>query len=181
MPTNLTFTLESDEYSRIIFQFDEKRSSCHSFGDNPPKNWQDVYKVYYTWSILEQYRDREEYEWSTDYEFSVWDEGSALRAVGEYAKAIADGKKKYIVTDPSTGEEHTFKYLNDTLQACGDGADWTISEKRRFGRKEEKRYIFSIWNRRKGYRFMLPDGRMREFGEFLTAWCEYMLENGVGM
>ncbi len=181
MSKHFDFVLEEGTSKRILFRFYPKRSSCHSFDDDPPKTWQDVYKVYYTWAILEQYRYGENDIWDTKAKFEVWDECSAIDAVEKACKVLADGKTQYAVTDPHTGRECTFQCLDNTLRAFGDGADWTISKQKKYWKKEGQKYLFVIWNRNRGYRFVLPESKMREFGEFLAGCSEYMLRHGVGI
>ena len=45
----IDFVLEESDTAKLIFRFYPRRSSCHSFGDEPPKDWSDVYKVYYSY------------------------------------------------------------------------------------------------------------------------------------
>ena len=53
----IDFILNERRGYRLIFRFYPKRSSCHSFNENPPKSWNEVYKVYYSYAILEEYDD----------------------------------------------------------------------------------------------------------------------------
>ena len=48
----IDFVLEESDTAKLIFRFYPRRSSCHSFGDEPPKDWSDVYKVYYSYSVI---------------------------------------------------------------------------------------------------------------------------------
>ena len=53
----IDFVLRESDTSKLIFRFYPRRSSCHSFGDEPPKDWNDVYKVYYSYSIIQVYKE----------------------------------------------------------------------------------------------------------------------------
>ena len=53
----IDFVLEESDTAKLIFRFYPRRSSCHSFGDEPPKDWNDVYKVYYSYSIIQVYKE----------------------------------------------------------------------------------------------------------------------------
>ena len=40
---------------RDVIRFYPRSSHVHSFNDDPPTNWEEVYKVYYSWAIIRQY------------------------------------------------------------------------------------------------------------------------------
>lgn len=75
------FILEETDTHRILFRFYPRRSSYHSFDDNPPKTWEYVYKVYYVYSLFDQYRLSKNLEWDTAHTFAVWDECSIIGGI----------------------------------------------------------------------------------------------------
>ena len=46
--SKIDFVIHENDCEEVIFRFLPQQSSCHSFGDEPPKNWDGVYKVYYS-------------------------------------------------------------------------------------------------------------------------------------
>lgn len=49
MKRKIDFILRNDEgFYKDIFRFYPRSTFVHSFNDNPPKNWDEVYKVYYS-------------------------------------------------------------------------------------------------------------------------------------
>ena len=53
----IDFFIHDNIHEKLIFRFYPRQSHCHSFGDEPPKSWNEVYKVYYAYSIIQQYKD----------------------------------------------------------------------------------------------------------------------------
>jgi hypothetical protein len=53
----IDFIIKEDKFDKIVFRFYPRLSSCHSFGDEPPKSWNNVYKVYYYYKILNIYKE----------------------------------------------------------------------------------------------------------------------------
>ena len=49
---HIDFIIKEDEYEKIIFRFLPRESHCHSFSDEPPTCWRNVYKVYYAYEII---------------------------------------------------------------------------------------------------------------------------------
>ena len=49
----MDFILNKNKYSCIKFRLYPRLSHMHSFDDEPPKDLEGVYKVYYSWCILE--------------------------------------------------------------------------------------------------------------------------------
>lgn len=182
MRKRFDFILEETDTHRILFRFYPRRSSCHSFDDNPPKTWEDVYKVYYVYSIFDQYRLSKSLEWNTAHTFEVWDECSIIGEIGDICIKLANGITKEERISERSKEPYVYKFLNITHFAFGDGVDWIITKEpyRGFGPRTKK-YRFVLWNNRIGFRFILPVEKLQPFGEFLLKCDEYMLKHGVGI
>ena len=56
MKRKFDFTIYDDKcLYRDVIRFYPRSSHVHSFNDDPPTNWEKVYKVYYSWVIIRQY------------------------------------------------------------------------------------------------------------------------------
>lgn len=147
----LVFPLGAIGLGDLYFEFDTKHSHCHSFNDNPPKSWEEVYKVYYSYNLYAE-RDGEKTELFNAY----CDEGSSLDAVGY---ALQEPKKKYYCILP-----------------FGDGIMWEISR-----RYEKCEITLVEMISRRAYRIYLANQEAKKFGKFLVSCCEYMLAHGEGI
>ena len=153
--------IEDDE--REVFRFYPRRSHVHGFGEKCPQTWEQVYKVYYCWSIYRQDKWNPEDNWESRLMFEMYcDECSELGNVSctidELIKCNEDKKSIY-------------------LNVIGDGADWKLT----FYTKEQ--YIkediieFQTWNRvtHQGYKFSLFVSEAKKFKEYIDMVQEYML------
>lgn len=157
----LDFVIENrkhdDEHKQIIFRFCPTESHCHSFDDDPPKSWDEVYKVYYSYHIFERY------DWldfhCSDLVFNMpCDECSILTSLAFYIRDLV-----------KTGKSKT-----SAITFGQPGSEWIIE------RTSHNAYKFTVWEdpSNKGYRFWLPADRMEEFAEYLDTVNEYMLQHG---
>lgn len=166
--SKIDFIIHENGYEKITFRFLPQQSSCHSFGDNPPTKWEEVYKVYYAYKIFVSWKDdnyrKELFSCSCD-ECSIIDE------VAGRIKHIVEGKKS--ITVNCYGKDYVIKLLNNEILPCGDGVSWTINKLR------GNTYEIVLWGYNEvGYRFHLNKDRLKEFGEYLNECCEYMLAHG---
>jgi len=165
---HIDFIIFEDEDEKIIFRFYPRQSSCHSFGANPPKDWNDVYKVYYHYRIFKLWKDD---GFSEELFDSYCDECSEIGEVSCYIKYLMEGKKS--ITINHDGTDYKIKFLDNEILPCGDGVSWVIHHCRR------EWYEIFLWNASDiGYRFRLTKTKMKEFGEYLNSCCEYMLSHG---
>ena len=76
---------------RVIFRFYPCHSHMHSFDENLPKSYEDVYKVYYCWAVLErQVDDKGDPIGNSNRIFGMdCDECSAITELGGAIKEIA--------------------------------------------------------------------------------------------
>ena len=155
--SQISFILEEDKFSKLIFRFLPQLSSCHSFNDNPPKSWQEVYKVYYAYEIVEQWFD--EGQNNEDVLFSTsFDECSIIDCIGNYL----------IENTPIVGK------VKETCMPFGAGVTWELSKT-----EDSDDMQFVLWKHNNmGYQFWLPQEQCRNFGQFLIDCCEYMLAHG---
>ena len=163
----IDFTLYENDYSKIIFRFFPQQSNCHSFGDTPPKNWEEVSKVYYYYEIIQKFTDDNE-------RLIVWksgcDECSIIAEVASRIPLILDGKKKIEIEYANA--KFTINLFNEMLP-CGDGVCWKIDK------LSKDNYQIAMWNSNEvGYRFHLYREHLQKFGEYLKGCCEYMLAHG---
>ena len=163
----IDFVLEESDTSKLIFRFYPRRSSCHSFDDEPPKDWNDVYKVYYSYSIIRVYKED---NWYKTLFNCRCDECSIIDEIAERCKLLAEGKT--VFEGEHDGEKYTIKLLNNEVHPFGMGTSWMIS---RYNTIYEFRLL--DWNN-VGCIFYLEKDKLKAFGEYLSECCEYMLAHG---
>ncbi|MDE6731470.1 MAG: hypothetical protein K2J77_01155 [Oscillospiraceae bacterium] len=153
MEKNFAFLIKKTDDETIGLRFFPKRSHVHGFGDECPKSWGEVYKVYYAWCIFHT-------DFGKRSEFYVWDEGSAL---GDLADVIT----RFVAAD---------KTDSALLNAFGDGADWDI----RYYVNAEcdmRTFEFCAWSFHRGFRFNLERDDAVRFAAFIRKTLAYMLEH----
>lgn len=166
----LDFVLRETSQYKIIFRFYPRSSSCHSFGDEPPKTWKEVYKVYYYYRIIKVWLDDNDHQVLFD---SGCDECSIIDEVAHRIKLISEGITVYRGTT-SMNEPFTLKLLDNECLPFGDGVSWIIHKIPR-----RKTYEFMLFDYKNvGYRFSLSDDKFSDFGKYLNECCEYMLAHG---
>lgn len=156
-----------------VFRFDTEYSTCHSFNDKPPTKWEEVYKVYYYYQIVEM--DMETGEIKKVLFDSHCDECSVLDEIAWICKYLSEGKKQitFLTCEDDPSKNKTIRLLNKEIKPCGMGVFWTI-------RQPHKKFQFELFNWwDKGYRFWIEKDKIGEFGKFLEDCCEYMLAHGV--
>ena len=168
----IDFILGENELYKTVFRFYPRRSSCHSFNEEPPKSWQDVYKTYFYYRIIKIYKDEDGncdgYEVLYD---SYCDECSIIGEVGTRLKYLSEGKKEVIIT--RNNDTWNVKLLDNEIYTFADCTFWNISE----GRHDNYRFELFRYDD-VGYRFWLLKEKAYKFGEYLLECCEYMLEHG---
>jgi hypothetical protein len=165
----IDFIIKEDKFDKIVFRFYPRLSSCHSFGDEPPKSWNNVYKVYYYYKILNIYKEDSSCEVLFD---SGCDECSRIQDISAVCKHLSEGKTEIETT--YRDKTRIIKFLNNEFFPLGDGISWLIKE------YYDKDY-FAIEMFRKdgvGYRFFLSQNEIKQFGMYLNKCCEYMLAHG---
>ena len=173
---------EQDDY-RLIFRFYPRRSSCHSFGDEPPTKPEEIYKVYYSYAIIKQWKTEPNGQWESRVVFyENCDECSIIDEVGESCLLLADGLETFKRED-----DEEIPLLNQRMLPLGMGTEWIISKhtciEYDYDEGEEDiehvYYTFMLFNYSdKGYKFTLEKKDIKAFGEYLLGCCEYMLAHG---
>lgn len=167
MKKKFDFLIEKDDgFYKKVLRFYPKQSKVHGFGDEPPTDWEDVYKTYMTFSVLmyDECWDNEGFYETPGEIFSYYrDEGEGLWILRETLKEIIDGKGK---------DEYN-------LVPLGDGIDWDINKHK----QKDDTYIFTMINAYTGlcYKFSLYINRIQEFYNVLDEFLEYMLKHSVGI
>lgn len=167
---NIDFILKEDYNSKIIFRFKPRESTCHSFNEVPPKTWDEVYKVYYSYEIFLTYKDEDNLTLKLFDE--PCDECSLIDSVAVACKRLSEGKQTFSITrDDKT---ITKFLLNNEIRPLGSGVSWIIRPS-----TNKDKYEISLHNYfNVGYRFWLSKEQIGEFGDFLNECCEYMLKHG---
>ena len=171
----IDYIIEHADDERLIFRFYPRQSSCHSFGNEPPKNWDDEYKVYYSYAIIKQWKLDTEDQWDSEVMFyEDCDECSIIDEVGHRCLLLADGLEVFKRED---GKE--IQLLNQRMFPFGMGTEWTISKRTCVEYGKYAYYDFVLFDYGdKGFRFSLNEKDMKSFGEYLLRCCEYMLAHG---
>ncbi len=164
----IDFVLRENEGSKLIFRFYPRSSHCHGFGSVPPTKWEEVYKVYYSYSIFE--REKEGRESRTLFECGC-DECSLIDEVAARCLYLDEGKTNIVRN--FAGKDYTIELLNNEMYPTGDGVSWNIFK------LSDNCYEFVLFNwDDTGFRFQFKKEQLKEFGEYLNECCEYMLAHG---
>lgn len=160
---NIDFTIVENEDWKTVLRFYPKDSSVHSFDEERPKNWDEVYKTYMTFSILHYCKDRDTNgrlkEQPKIIFTSYMEEGDSLLYLRYELNRILEKKPK--------------KSCRAIIYPFGLGTEWHIEKHRK-----SKTYKIEIWNENnEGYRFNLSFEGIAKFYEVLDYFLEYMLKH----
>lgn len=175
----IDYIINESNDERLIFRFYPRQSSCHSFGDEPPKSIEDVYKVYYSYAIIKQWKFEPDDQWESEIMFrESCDECSIIDEVGQRCLLLAEG---YETFEREDGER--IPLLDKEIFPFGCGVEWSISKNSWTDWEDENvihtyyQFILFDWLH-KGFKFNLNAEKMKSFGEYLIGCCEYMLAHG---
>lgn len=174
---NIDFVLYERGLAKKIFRFLPRQSHVHSFDYDPPKSWDEVYKVYYSFKIFWSNTSEEIFD-------SGCDECSVLEYLGEALKKLIDADVKESEFNSDNVSMH--------LQPMGMGVDWMItkwpeydfvdnSEDDEWPEQQivDYKYEFMLFNYyEKGCRFVLAEEDVKRFIDYLNTVNQYMLEHG---
>lgn len=160
----IDFIIYEDKDDKFILRFNIKNSHVHGFTDKPPKTWKEVYKVYYSYSIIEYWK--EEKQEHVIYEDN-YDECSVLYDVWYNLQDIC--------TSTFYGSENEYKFVPMSY-----GTTWII--KRPTNLLEWEFQLFQshgIVN--KGCCFSLDFKKMKELKDTIKEFLDCTLENSEGI
>lgn len=175
----IDFIIHQVEDERLIFRFYPRQSSCHSFNEVPPTKPEEIYKVYYSYAVIKQWKFNPEDQWESEIMFyEHCDECSEIDEVGQRCLLLADGIEVF-----KRDDDREIQLLDNRILPFGMGTNWTIS-KNTWTDWEDKSikhtyYKFTLFDYfDKGFRFSINEKDMKAFGEYLSECCEYMLAHG---
>lgn len=167
------FILYDDkQFEKITFRFYPKYTHVHSFNENPPKTWDEVYKVYYSWKIFITYYDFDD---KLDVRSArplfemYWDECSEIPNLGNAIRWVIENKPKEDVNMMPFGQpagEWIIKYIKKDFEDIPE--------------LNEEYLKFTLWNTGDdtGYRFSLSIKEALKFADFIDEVNKYALEHG---
>lgn len=154
---------------RDIFRFYPRRSHVHSFDDDQPKDWSEVYKVYYSWAVIRQIYNDDSSGFIPEESEVLFrmdcDECSRLPDLQEMIRKVI----------------HTG--LNCNLMVHGQpAADWNISKNESLVDIPAS-YEFQVFNNwtNQGIRFALNKEETLKFIDYLERINQYALDHGEGI
>ena len=171
----LDFVLRDDSSRKIVFRFYPKASHMHSFDDKPPMSLQDVYKVYYSWGIVQAWKH--ENGSRTGYQrifYMSCDECSVLEYLEYAIRNIIRYKKRRtsLLSLGQPGSMWTIMYYPHRVQD-EDTGEWHIDPTNGVLAFE----VFDNWTNL-GYKFDLELSEALDFCDYLHDVNQHMLENG---
>lgn len=177
----MDWVISQEANRQLVFRFYPKRSSCHLFNMDAPKTWDNVYKEYFYYAILEHYRIYGTDKWETEVVYDAGcDECSLLNEVGERCRLLKTGQE---VFTKENGDKVLL--LDKPIMPMGQGIEWEIHKRMCWGGWDDDEelipvYRFTMFNCSNcGYRFeIIGNKEVGLFGDFLVRCCDYMLENG---
>ena len=164
-------TIDYKINEELTFRFYPEKSSCHGFDEEPPKTWEEVYKVYYWYDILETSR----YAICPKVVFdSKCDECSILDEISGMCEDLFNDIETF---EDEYGEK--FPLLDEKFNAIG-GSSWSIHkyithsfnyyDEEDFEKETTETYEFNVFNYQNiGYRFILGKEQLKTFGEKLVG------------
>lgn len=177
---HIDFIIPGRSRKRMI-RFYPRESRMHSFGDEPPKDYRDVYKVYYSWAILESrleaVKENGEEKWSMFRQvFSMpFDECSCIESGLETAlKLVMDHRRKE-VRELSCGWPGSVWRI-----VRMDGTEFDLEEFGGEKLRDNDTFFFEVFDNDsdKGYRFSLNRQQAEDFRKYIKEVNAHMLENG---
>ena len=166
MKKRIDFIIDDDLRERLLFRFYPRRSRVYGFHDEPPKTWDVVYKTYFSYAIIKQYKNDENSNWDSEIMYEEdFDECSCIQELSYILKEIINS-------------EHKSKYK---IFPHGDGTSYNIAEW--LDRKYKTHYQIMTFQSytNKGYRFSIKENQLIEFAKTIDYFLEYMLKHSEGI
>lgn len=177
MKQKLDFIIYDEQDEQLVFRFYPRRSHCHSFNEKPPQSSEEVFKVYYAYSILKQWKREDGSIECTEvmYEES-FDECSVIDTVSECCEKLSNGitEEERHLKLRNKDYSRLVHYCDTEYYPLGDGTSWLIHPS-----TKQSMFKIEVWSSDdKGFRFWLSKEKLKQFGEYLNMCCEYMLKHG---
>ena len=171
---HIDFQILDSSKIKVIMRFYPRRSNMRGFNEEVPKSFDEVYKVYYSWAILESRNmawEDEEPRWGKYKKvFSMnWDECSVIFEVLSGAiKSVIEEKEKHLglVSLGQPSSEWILEYHEVADLFKENLRDWVSF------------MVFNNWTS-KGYRFNLGIDAVEDFKNYLNDINSYMLRHSV--
>lgn len=160
------YSYNDDE--RRVLRFYTKTSHVHGFGEEPPKKWEDVYKVYYSYAILSQ--NIWDKEWETEVLYKE-----------EYDECSALGDLSIVLDKIIKGESDKDIYK---LYPVGSGTSWNLYYHPKDTIFDTKaKWEFQLWQTytHKGYYFLLAEDELKGLKDKIDEFLDYMLKHSEGI
>jgi hypothetical protein len=166
MKKYIDFTIKYDKEfdKKTIFRFHTASSHVHGFNEDCPNVWKDVYKVYYSWQVIEINKTNEKIL----FDMSI-DECSDIVNLPKVLDYVIKKRPKFIreqsVGQPGSIWEIKYRKYHD----------WGTGK-----REPEKDFLeISVWNNytKCGFRFYLDINETKSFIAYLENVNAYMLKH----
>ena len=182
-------------FRQLIFRFYPEKSHCHSFGDDPPRDENDIYKLYYSFAVIKQSKWEEGSELESEVMFREdYDENSVISDVAYVCEKLSKGIYSETWVDKHN-IERIWEYLDEGIKPFGSGTEWKIhmhefteqlDEEGEWMEEEQwyqkRRFRFELWNYvGTGFRFWMEEKDLLPFSEFLSGCHKYMIGHGEGI
>ena len=157
MKKKLDFVIYEDSNERLLFRFYPRSSHVHGFRNTPPKEWNGVYKVYYSWAIIKQNKWTKDSNWESEKVFKLLvDECSEITNLDKYLEEIIFNKQKYsnFISMGQPSSEWEVYLQDDYIKIC-------------------------VWDTYldKGFRFYIDIKYVEHFIEYIKRVNQYMLNH----
>lgn len=169
----IDFVIKEDKYSKKVFRFYPRQSNVHGHHETtPPKTWDEVYKTYMAFGILEtdgEGRCIQRYK-------EGFDECSCLDDVAYLIRNMDSSKGDILKRSRPFGNGTCWiieKFTRETWES--------IYEDDEEYKEYESFYDFFIWHdyNGEGYRFQLDEKDAFKFADTIDEFYQHMLENSV--
>jgi len=170
MKKKIDFIIADNKYSKKIFRFYPKNSHVHGFNNDNPKTWEEVYKVYFAFSILEYDKNTNK---CIEMYVEKFDECSCIDSVAYFiANMDSYGDSAIERCSPSGDGTHWIieKFTIETYESMCDYCDEV---------EYESYYDFFLWHSHNGlgYHFQLSENKAIEFTQVIDDYLAYMLSH----
>jgi len=178
----IDFVMRDFKDDRLTFRFYPKNSSVHGFDNGSPKNWNEVYKTYFAFSILKLHKeDKEcgEKEYCETMYRETFDECSCIDVVAHHIRNMDSLAEDVVERCRPSGNGTCWMIKKFTRESFESISNWYEGDEKEY----ESYYDFFIWHdyNGKGYKFQLEESKALEFADKIDEFRQHMLENSQGI